>query len=524
MYALLWTEYSSRLKFPLPEKMSCIVSSGCWVVGGSYSGKIYVWDVTSGSLMTSWEAHYGAVTTIAISPDESAILSGGEDANLYIWLTTRVLDMTSRNTNLAPELSLSDHTMPITGISIVGSSMYSGSFMSGGARIFTSSKDQTVKCWQINQGQDSSNESLDYKRRIGTKKEDYKMRADLLITWLLPSVVKCLVVDSVETRVFCGCLDGKVYQIDLYSSYSIGKRAKGYVSPAMGGGQQVVVQIGHENNDSAFVGHGASVNSVSLSMDGSLLVSGSSDSTVKVWDTASKQCLRTISETKAKESKTSSSNNLSTLVTKGISQVAVVMRPVGYGRVVGYTNVSKELGNPDSGNSTNSNSMHAEHQFELKRKKNEKRNYTNPLFSVLQRTQTPAINAIQRSSGAATNIIRTNLSNKRNSLKLIGGYAGSGFSLYHAKGRLPNNTTPLPGQLSQIDESREQELTDQITKLKGEMQEITSKYAKLKQLNDSLYESTVAQLLKKSPAPVQQTPAKEPSPTPKKSSKRKKKN
>ena len=44
-------------------------------------------------------------------------------------------------------------------------------------------------------------------------------------------------------------------------------------------------------------GHTGEVNSVALSADGSRVVSGSSDKTVRLWDTATGECLRTLGGT-----------------------------------------------------------------------------------------------------------------------------------------------------------------------------------------------------------------------------------
>ncbi|OMJ14146.1 WD repeat-containing protein 18 [Smittium culicis] len=548
VYGLNWSEYSSKLRFPLPEKMSCVASSisGNYVYAGSLTGKIYVWNVNSGDLLKCWEAHYGPVTKITISDDESVIISGGEDANVHIWLFSRVVDITGGVGSLVPELSLSDHTMPITGISISSSSLFGGSFMSGGARIFTSSKDQTIKCWQINH---KSSETRDNKHsfsigsRQGNKDKQF-VSGDLLITWLLPSVVRCLAVNSTETKIYCGCLNGNVYQINVFAGFWTGK-IKGFYSQMANSSsdERVVVEVGlkgiknHSQNDKAsnhknqdsdndtesiFIGHSGSVNSISLSMDGSLLVTGSSDSTVKIWDTLSKQSVRTISDSKLKESKRANlKTSLSTLINKGISQVHVMVRPVGYGGLVGYTNLAKEGENVaiSSGSSiTDGNVLNSGLNQQTSQVKNSNKGakkphlQTNPFFSVLKRIPVSSLDEDKVRRDERASILKTTLSNKRNSLIAVGGYAGTGLlkSFYSASATAIDcsNQQSVPGSLNinsanTKGSSREDELVEQIAKLKGEIHEISGKYMKLKSLNDSLYESTVAELLRKNTGQMQ---------------------
>ena len=60
-------------------------STGGLVVGGSASGKCFLWEVASGKLLSVWQAHYKPVSSIIFTDGDSFVLSGGEDANIHSW-------------------------------------------------------------------------------------------------------------------------------------------------------------------------------------------------------------------------------------------------------------------------------------------------------------------------------------------------------------------------------------------------------------------------------------------------------
>ncbi|MGH0132599.1 UNVERIFIED_CONTAM: hypothetical protein FKN15_050138 [Acipenser sinensis] len=77
---------------------------------------------------------------------------------------------------------------------------------------------------------------------------------------------------------FCGGSDGNIFQVALCGTNL--QRDKSF-------------QTDREGNQ-VFKGHRNLVTCLSVSMDGTLLVSGSHDETVRLWDIQSKQCVRTV--------------------------------------------------------------------------------------------------------------------------------------------------------------------------------------------------------------------------------------
>uniref|UniRef100_A0A3Q4GG66 WD repeat-containing protein 18 n=1 Tax=Neolamprologus brichardi TaxID=32507 RepID=A0A3Q4GG66_NEOBR len=104
--------------------------------------------------------------------------------------------------------------------------------MGAQARVATASLDQTVKVWELSSG-------------------------ELLLSILFDVEIMSVTFDPAEYFVFCGGSDGNIFQVSLCSQVSLNM-----------------------------------VTCLSVSMDGTLLLSGSHDETVRLWDIQSKQSIR----------------------------------------------------------------------------------------------------------------------------------------------------------------------------------------------------------------------------------------
>ncbi|XP_035509373.1 WD repeat-containing protein 18-like [Morone saxatilis] len=82
--------------------------------------------------------------------------------------------------------------------------------------------------------------------------------------------------DPCEYFLFCGGSDGNIFQVSLCSQNL--SRDKSFQSDSDG--------------NQVFKGHRNLVTCLSVSMDGTLLLSGSHDETVRLWDVQSKQSIR----------------------------------------------------------------------------------------------------------------------------------------------------------------------------------------------------------------------------------------
>ena len=58
---------------------------GKWVVSGTRSGRVAVWNAESYLKVTEWKAHNAAVGAVDVSPDGTRIATGSNDETLCVW-------------------------------------------------------------------------------------------------------------------------------------------------------------------------------------------------------------------------------------------------------------------------------------------------------------------------------------------------------------------------------------------------------------------------------------------------------
>ncbi|KAI8347035.1 WD40-repeat-containing domain protein [Mortierella sp. GBAus27b] len=270
------------MKFPLPDKIVSLATStrGTYCVGGTESGRIHVWEIATGILHRTFDAHYKKITVLRFSSDDTVLFSGSEDAAVHVWMVNSLLDDSNTNTSPAPHYSWTDHTLPITDIQC-------GVGRFHGARVVTSSLDHTCKLWDLSTGA-------------------------LLTTFLFPTKILALALDPAE-RYFLAAsgtpasssssaneADYLIYQAMLYKA----KHAQqGYTTLEAVDGDSGLEQIGlggakRHGGDLVFRGHNHPVLRLALNFDGSALVSGDSKGQLIVWDVASRQMVRDVKQHK----------------------------------------------------------------------------------------------------------------------------------------------------------------------------------------------------------------------------------
>nr|XP_012416132.1 PREDICTED: WD repeat-containing protein 18 isoform X1 [Odobenus rosmarus divergens] len=262
-------------KIMCPGPVTCLTTSpnGLYVLAG-IAESIYLWEVSTGSLLVILSRHYQDVSCLQFTGDSSHFLSGGKDCLVLVWSLCSVLQVDPSRTP-SPRHVWSRHTLPIT-------DLHCG-FGGPLARVATSSLDQTVKLWEVSSG-------------------------ELLLSVLFDVGIMAVTMDLAEHHLFCGGSDGAIFQVDLCTWP--GQREKSF-QPEQDSGK---VFRGHRcrpGTVDAGVGVGGApfsrsglgvtlsarrnqVTCLSVSADGSVLLSGSHDETVRLWDVQSKQCIRTV--------------------------------------------------------------------------------------------------------------------------------------------------------------------------------------------------------------------------------------
>ncbi|XP_026200706.1 WD repeat-containing protein 18 [Anabas testudineus] len=230
-------------KIVCPGVVTCVTASpnGLFLAAG-VAEAIYLWEVNTGKLLSVLNRHYQDVSCLKFTDDSSHFISGGKDNLALVWSLCSViqLDLTHAPD---PRHILGRHSLPITDLCC--------GMMGAQARVATASLDQTIKVWELSSG-------------------------ELLLSILFDVEIMSVTFDPCEYFLFCGGSDGNIFQASLRSKSL--NRDRSFQSDIDG--------------NQVFKGHRNLVSCLSVSMDGTLLLSGSHDETVRLWDTNSKQSIR----------------------------------------------------------------------------------------------------------------------------------------------------------------------------------------------------------------------------------------
>ena len=190
-------------------------------------------------------AHFRPVTVLRFTDDGSHVVSGGEDSIVRVWALHTVLAQDEPE----PVHSWAEHSLPVSDIAVGCGGLW--------ARVATASRDRTVKLWELASG-------------------------TLLCSLTFPAEITALALDLAESFVFAGCTDACIYKVPL--------------QPEPPASLPSALDI-QQSADRVFTAHEQEITALALTLDSTQLVSTAKDSTLKIWDTASCQCLKSL-ETK----------------------------------------------------------------------------------------------------------------------------------------------------------------------------------------------------------------------------------
>ncbi|EPZ36589.1 hypothetical protein O9G_001573 [Rozella allomycis CSF55] len=226
-----------------PEVLTTLTvdPSGSYLVGGSMSGKIYIWLISCGSLLKVVDAHYKKVNKIIFTNDASTIISCSEDSLIKIW-DFQEFFIIERN---QPSHTIVDHSLPVTDMAIsIGTKSNS--------ILFSCSLDQTCHIFDVLTG-----------KRIST----------LYFSCGLTSIA----VNSIGNKLFVGSIYGNIFGVNL--------------------SERETTDVSFDENLPycfTFNCHKRPITCLDVSFDDTLLVSGSSDAKLIVWSIEGRHVTRTL--------------------------------------------------------------------------------------------------------------------------------------------------------------------------------------------------------------------------------------
>ncbi|KAK9876054.1 hypothetical protein WA026_011164 [Henosepilachna vigintioctopunctata] len=244
-----------KFRLILPDIASCLAvcPNSCYLASGIKTD-LYIWQLSSGKLLTIQKKNYQPITVIKFSSCGNYILVGGQDGLLNVY---KLVDLISLDKSFLaqsivgqtePMYMKHHHNHPITSIHVGNFGMNS--------RFATSSIDQTVKIYELLSG-------------------------ELLLNLYFDNPVHSVVFDSACWKLFVGCSNGILKMFSLTGPQT----NSNYNAMSEENGQKEF-----------FKGHEKSVKCLCLNISENILSSGADDGFIIIWEIASRQVLKKIAQ------------------------------------------------------------------------------------------------------------------------------------------------------------------------------------------------------------------------------------
>lgn len=151
LHLYAWQRDQPLVRIILPQKMSAVALSprGTWIATGAPDGRLYVWEIATGALLCSMEAHYRAITALHWTSDSAALVTASDDARVCVWSLMSLLHYTdltgaaASGAAPAPYATFTDHMLTVTDLYVP-----LGAFPHA-AHVWSASQDGTVKLWNL---------------------------------------------------------------------------------------------------------------------------------------------------------------------------------------------------------------------------------------------------------------------------------------------------------------------------------------------------------------------------------------
>ncbi|RVD90132.1 uncharacterized protein DFL_001108 [Arthrobotrys flagrans] len=266
---------------PLPEQLTAVTcsSNGGIVAMGTASGRVNIWETSSGRYTSTPLSHLQKITTITMDPTSTFLLTGSLDTNILVWSIPHLLLPSSTK---KPSRTLEYHQQPVI-------SILCGHGTGPSALAVSAAADSSVIVWNYQDG-------------------------SLLRTFSLSAVPTCLALDPVDRGFYVGFSDGSIQQVEFSkvgnrtvelgngTTTSPGENSGGdgersYDSPLYRADERHI-PIATNGRWSA-EGHDSAVTALGVVFQGNYLVAGTESGSVNIWDAATGQLFRTLATYKA---------------------------------------------------------------------------------------------------------------------------------------------------------------------------------------------------------------------------------
>lgn len=230
-------------KINTPGFVTCMTSTSCGkYIALGIEEKVFIFQSYSGRLITILAKHLQNVSCIKFSANNKYLITSSDDTTILVWNFNEVLNMEKEY--LKPVHSWNNHSMRVNDLYI---SQTSG-------RVVSASADQTCKFWDLNSEKPFATQSV-----------------------LFQSAPQRCVLDHSESNLYVGLVNGQIFKISIKKVVQDSNKL-----------------VEESNENATFIGHKQKINCLAISLDDFTMASGSDDSTIKIWDCLSRQCIKVI--------------------------------------------------------------------------------------------------------------------------------------------------------------------------------------------------------------------------------------
>ncbi|EXJ71384.1 uncharacterized protein A1O5_05191 [Cladophialophora psammophila CBS 110553] len=248
---------------PFPERISGLAyAHGAEVlVLGTEGGKLILWEVATGRVTNSAASHLQAVSCLCITPRNEYIISGSADSSIHVWSLAKLVafapssdSYANRGAPNAPVKTFSRHRTAISALTCGHSSITTNFAISA-------SSDGTCYIWHIETCQ-------------------------VLRTLLLPSHAVSIALDPADRAIYFGCNDGRIQSWDVFQQSPTSS------IPLSGPSVLPAIQLLDKDGWKEPLAEVGTANCVTLSYDGTSLLSGHRNGAIIRWDVAKHRILQ----------------------------------------------------------------------------------------------------------------------------------------------------------------------------------------------------------------------------------------
>ncbi|KAJ5111498.1 hypothetical protein N7532_002033 [Penicillium argentinense] len=253
---------------PFPERIRSIAVAGAKygdvLVLGTEGGRLILWETCTGRQVATTASHLQPVTSLVVDPTSNFILSGSSDAAIHVWSLSGILSFSkpalshNRQPPNAPIRTFSNHRAAITALAVGHSN--------GRHNIAVSTaKDNTAIIWDYNTGR-------------------------VLRTFLLPASATCVALDPVDRAGYVGYENGSVQLIDFYRGTTVQHPLHDASL------QSIPAQVSGEDRWLPPAADSGTTRALSLSYDGTTLLSAHDGGKVLSWNIARRKFATTVAD------------------------------------------------------------------------------------------------------------------------------------------------------------------------------------------------------------------------------------